>query len=290
MSARYTFHLVDAFAASAAEGCTVAVVPDADGLSTEAMQTLACRLGQPVTAFVLSPRRDDCHRRARVFTPLRELPLSITAAFAAALVTGGLRERFAIEQGVIALEVLRDAEDRMAIAMPRPVFGQIAMPDPDAVARALGLGPESLDPAMPVLAGNAGLLSLLVPVRHRDDLADAAVSPRAWRQVIEKAKVLAALLYTQPAEGRIDAHIVGPLAGPAAWPCEPSMGLSLVSALVAHGRLDEGAPEARVVLRHGCVRGRDVAVEVVYTGRADRDGAVRVEGPVKTVGTGTVTL
>src|SRR5215204_4454642 len=62
---------LDVFTDRPFAGNQLAVVPDADGLSTEQMQALARELGLSETVFAL----EDGHR-IRIFTPAAELPLA----------------------------------------------------------------------------------------------------------------------------------------------------------------------------------------------------------------------
>jgi len=262
------------------------VVPDADGLETAEMSAMARSLGAPLTVFVVTPRRDDCHRRLRVFTPQRELALSVTAAFAAAAAVPSPRASMRFEQGVVSTEVCRE-EEGFSMALARPVAGTLSLPDPGAVAVALGVAADDLDPALPVLAGNAGLHCLLVAMTGVEALGRVQLQPAAWLRVIEKAKVLGALAYVHDAEG-IRARFVGPLAGVAEWPCEPLAAAALLRALVERGvwpTLAAGVT-ARMTVRHDVLAGRDARYALVYTGAADRDDAVTVYGTATVRGEG----
>lgn len=54
----YKFHIVDVFSASSYGGNQLAVLPEATGLSPEAMQKIAREFNFAETTFVL-PRSDD---------------------------------------------------------------------------------------------------------------------------------------------------------------------------------------------------------------------------------------
>ena len=69
------FQQVDAFTATRYVGNPVAVVLEADGLSTEEMARVA-RTNLSETTFVLPPTTDGADYRVRIFTPGTELPFA----------------------------------------------------------------------------------------------------------------------------------------------------------------------------------------------------------------------
>jgi PhzF family phenazine biosynthesis protein len=70
------FEQVDVFADHPYEGNALAVVVDADGLTTEQMQAFARWTQLSETTFLLKPEAPGAHYRVRIFTPLRELPFA----------------------------------------------------------------------------------------------------------------------------------------------------------------------------------------------------------------------
>jgi len=74
MNHRYT--VVDVFTSRPLAGNPVAVVFDADGLDTEAMQAIANWTNLSETTFVLTPTTQAADYRLRIFTPRSELPFA----------------------------------------------------------------------------------------------------------------------------------------------------------------------------------------------------------------------
>lgn len=70
------FRQVDVFAAEAYRGNPVAVVLDADELTTDEMQRFARWTNLSETTFVSRPSTSDAHYRVRIFTPVQELPFA----------------------------------------------------------------------------------------------------------------------------------------------------------------------------------------------------------------------
>lgn len=72
MVSRRFFHL-DVFSERCGAGNPLAVVLDAEGLDTEAMQAIAAWTNVIETTFVLAPSTPEASYRVRIFTPRREL-------------------------------------------------------------------------------------------------------------------------------------------------------------------------------------------------------------------------
>lgn len=70
------YHIVDVFTDTAYAGNPLAVVLDADGLSSRQMQQVAREFNLSETAFVLRATRSDATYRVRIFTPSMELPFA----------------------------------------------------------------------------------------------------------------------------------------------------------------------------------------------------------------------
>ena len=72
----HSFKQVDVFTAVPYRGNPVAVVLDAEGLDTAAMQRIAAWTNLSETTFVLPPSSPDADYRLRIFTPRAELPFA----------------------------------------------------------------------------------------------------------------------------------------------------------------------------------------------------------------------
>src|SRR5262249_12928391 len=70
------YFILDVFTSRPLKGNPLAVVLDADGLSSETMLALAREFNLSETTFVLKPSAPKAERAVRVFTPALELPLA----------------------------------------------------------------------------------------------------------------------------------------------------------------------------------------------------------------------
>ncbi len=70
------FQLVDVFGSDPLTGNPLAVIADAEGLSTEEMQAITRWLNLSETAFLLPPTEAGADYHVRIFTHARELPFA----------------------------------------------------------------------------------------------------------------------------------------------------------------------------------------------------------------------
>jgi trans-2,3-dihydro-3-hydroxyanthranilate isomerase len=110
MQRRYV--TVDVFSDRAFGGNQLAVVLDAQGLSTAQMQAIATEFNYSETTFVLPPRESSNDAHVRIFTPTTELPFAGHPNVGTAFVIARLAEkpparvRFEEIAGVVPLEIL----------------------------------------------------------------------------------------------------------------------------------------------------------------------------------------
>ena len=71
-----SFQLIDVFGTKAFTGNPLAVIADADDLTTEEMQRITQWLNLSETAFLLAPTDTNADYRVRIFTLARELPFA----------------------------------------------------------------------------------------------------------------------------------------------------------------------------------------------------------------------
>jgi len=117
------FRLVDVFGTDPLTGNPLAVIADADGLTTDEMQAIASWLNFSETTFLLPPTDPSADYRVRIFTMAHELPfaghptLGSAHAWAEA---GGQPKQYGVivqECGVGLVTIRRDG-DQLAFAAP----------------------------------------------------------------------------------------------------------------------------------------------------------------------------
>src|SRR6516165_5179853 len=100
---RLNFITVDVFTDRQFGGNPLAVVVDADGLSTEQMQKIAAEFNLAETTFVLPPKSAGHTAHVRIFTPRAEMPFAghpnVGTAFVLATEwKGTIKELFLFEE------------------------------------------------------------------------------------------------------------------------------------------------------------------------------------------------
>jgi len=168
------YSVVDVFTQTPFEGNQLAVFLDAEGLSDDAMQTIARELNLSETSFVFAAERAAA--RLRIFTPDRELPFAghPTIGTAFALVAAGRvahsATEFVLEEriGPVTVRLERAADPFLAWLRTPPIaFG--ARFDAAVCAAALGLQPgDLLGATYPVQIVSAGNPFVFVALRDRE--------------------------------------------------------------------------------------------------------------------------
>src|SRR5258708_26633423 len=199
----YDFAQVDVFAENPLEGNALAVFTDARGLTTEEMQALARETNLNETTFIL-PRAPEIERQlgvqVRIFLTTEEVPFAGHPTLGTAswlywnhptfrgaeqitldLGIGPIPVRFTppqpCEQGVFGTMKQND-----------PIFGEIrnSRQDRDALAAALSLSAEDLDPELPAQVVSTGMAFCIVPLRSLEVAARLRITPQVARAYLDR--------------------------------------------------------------------------------------------------------
>lgn len=143
------FSQVDVFASDGFSGNPLAVVHDADGITTDVMLQITDWTNLSEATFLLPPRHADADYHVRIFCPGRELPFAghpTLGSCAAWLAAGGVPkrpDRIVQECGAGLIPIRRDDERLAFAAPPMTRAGPI---EPDLLAERLDqLGIEPAD-------------------------------------------------------------------------------------------------------------------------------------------------
>ena len=142
------FQMVDVFGSSPLSGNPLAVIHDADGLTSDEMLAITRWMNLSETAFLVSPTTQDADYRVRIFTLRGELPFAghpTLGTCHAWLKSGGEPRGEAIVQecGIGLIDLRND--EMLSFATPAlirdgPVDGEYV----DQVAAILGIRPEDI--------------------------------------------------------------------------------------------------------------------------------------------------
>ena len=117
------FQQVDVFATQPFSGNPLAVVLDADGVTTEEMQHFAPWTSLSETTFILPPTSPEADYRLRIFTPIRELSFAghpTLGSCHAWLAAGGVPRdpNLIVQECGVGLVPIRRSEHGLAFAAP----------------------------------------------------------------------------------------------------------------------------------------------------------------------------
>lgn len=272
------FSQVDVFGSDSCSGNPVAVVLDADALSTEEMQRFALWTNLSETTFVLPPSSPEGDYRVRIFTPELEAPFAghpTLGSCHAWLEAGGEArdpDEIVQECGIGLVRVRRD-EARLSFAAPPLRRSGAASPEEAArVAAALGLDPDEMLAVewvdngfswIAVLLESAGRVLELRPGQLDFDVGAVGFHPPG-------------------SEAAIEVRAFFPVNGVAAEdPVTGSLNAGIAQWLLSGRRL-----QAPYIASQGSAIGRDGRIYVSQ----DEDRTIWVGGRCETVISGSVEL
>ncbi|MDP9050453.1 MAG: PhzF family phenazine biosynthesis protein [Acidobacteriota bacterium] len=182
----YEYALVDVFAEKSLEGNALAIFIDARGLTTGEMQAIARETNLCETTFILPRDPEIEHERGvhvRIFTVQEELEFAGHPTLGTA---SWLHLNHAVLRGTdkITLDLRVGPIPVTFIASDGPgVYGTMRQNDPtfgsihnrSAVAAAIGLSPDDLDPALPIQTVSTGMPFCIVPLRSLEAASRLAI-------------------------------------------------------------------------------------------------------------------
>ena len=282
---QYRIIYLDAFTTEPFSGNPCAVLPEADGLTDDQMQKIACETNLSETAFVLPSEKAAV--RVRYFMPYKEIPFAghPTIATAFMLAQEGRvpakeaisRVDFEFNIGVLPVEIHWDANRRpvrAVMAQTAPTFGAVA--DPQDLIPNLGLHRKDLLDSGPIQVVSTGVPFLIIPLIDMSSLRKARMDRSRLLSVLKDHQVDAAYLFCP---GGIDPEtdFQGRLFSPGGVSEDPFTGSAVGAAgayAVRYGMLS--GPELTVEQGHMVGRPGRGTVKILQS--ADQIVSVKVGG------------
>jgi PhzF family phenazine biosynthesis protein len=257
----YSFKQVDVFTQTPFGGNPVAVILNAEGLSTAEMQQIAAWTNLSETTFVLPPSSDQADYRLRIFTPKQELPFAghptigsahavIESGFAAAQ-QGQIRQECLA--GIIPLSVQETPTGQQILA--QAPSAQITSINPEVLSLlTAGLGVE---PTVPPLRVDVGPVWIIADLGSADTVATLNPDMASLTKLSEMAQATGVTVFGQANDGIAKMHVrsFAPAQG---IPEDPVCGSGNVSvaAFLLHSNLINSYGN-EYVARQGMQLGRD---------------------------------
>jgi trans-2,3-dihydro-3-hydroxyanthranilate isomerase len=298
---RHRFITADVFTDRIFGGNPLAVLPDARGLASAQMQSIAREFNLSETVFVLPPDDPAHSRKLRIFTPAQEIPFAghPTVGGALVLAATGALELTGETTRVVFEELAGPVPVTIRTAGGEPAFAQLTAPvapevrpapAADAIAAMLSLTPADLRSA----AGLPAFVSCGFPLLIVE-LADAAALGRArldhalWQRLLADAWSREVYLVSRAAavpEADFQVRRFAPAAGIAEDPATGGAAAALGGWLGLRETPAEGT--TRHLLAQGIEMGRPSRLEIEIDKRAGEVAAVRVGGSAVLVSEGTI--
>lgn len=275
------FTTVDVFTDRQFGGNPLAVVTNAQGLSTERMQAIAAEFNLAETTFVLPPKDPRHTAEVRIFTPKAEMPFAghpnVGTAFVLSRagtsygkpVTGD-RLVFEEKAGLVTMDIRRDGGAVVATRLAAPVplsFGEEIAPEIVQRACSLDAAALKLDVHRPIV-GSCGAPLLFVELASREALRSAAPRPEVFARELPRDRIVGIHLYVQAPDGVIDVQtrMFAPEHG---IPEDPATGAANVALI---GLLTHHRPETDLNFARTIGQGFDMGRPSVLEASAEKKG------------------
>ena len=293
------FYTLDVFTTERFGGNPLAVVPDATGLTTEQMQTIAREFNLSETSFVLPPRADGTHH-VRIFTPASELPFAGHPTVGTALLLNELDgkastgQRLVFEEGVgnVIVEVRCEGGTCFAeLEVAQPVEVRPSPLNVNGLAALLSLSPSDIDVNAPApTAASCGVRFLLVPLASVDALARSRLDLTRWAADLQNTwapQVYPYVLIDGRAGGNVRVRMFSPAFG---IPEDPATGSAAAAFAAFMASLDPNAGDRKWTIQQGIEMGRPSTLYARSARRADGSTGVYVGGHAVRVSEGSLLL
>jgi len=286
---------VDVFTDRKFGGNPLAVVLEAEGLSTAEMQAIAAEFNYAETTFVLPPRDPKHTAEVRIFTPKAEMPFAghpnVGTAFMLAHLGRITGDKLVFEEkaGLVPMDIVREAGKVVStrLAAPQP-FTIVETVEAALVAEACGLDAGDIVGA-PVVA-STGNNFLFAEVTSRATLKRAVGRTDVFARHFPMARTVGIHLYVAAEEHgvKIQSRMFAPLFG---VPEDPATGSANVSLAGLLAQRDPRADLAfSTVIGQGFDMGRPSVLEGAAEKKAGKIVATYIGGRSVPMMSGTIEL
>jgi trans-2,3-dihydro-3-hydroxyanthranilate isomerase len=295
---KLSYTTVDVFTDRKFGGNPLAVVPDAQGLSTERMQAIAVEFNYAETTFVLTPKDPAHTAHVRIFTPKAEMPFAghpnVGTAFVLASMGRVTGDSLVFEEkaGLVPMEIVRDKGQVVATHLLAPQKLSVGEEvSTELVAEACGLAADRIETAIhrPIIAA-CGVTFLFAELKSRADLAAAQGRSDVFARHLPMDRTVGIHLYVRAKEGEIDiqTRMFAPLYGVPEDPATGGANVALIG-LLAH--LDRRADlTLRQTIGQGFDMGRPSILQAWAEKKAGKVVATKIGGRCVPMMNGTIDL
>lgn len=273
----YDFVQVDAFTHKPLYGNPAAVVFDADDLTTETMQKIAREMNLSETVFILKPTSSDADYRARIFTPMSEMPFaghptvaaahSVLARYPDMANASLLRQECGI--GIVPVEVIpSEAGPLLRMTQGAPSYRDSSL-SRATVAKMLGCAESDLADS-PFQVVSTGVPWLIVELSRLDAISALNPDQGLTARECKALRACGVTVFAERGDGgpvRIRARTFAPGEGVAEDPVCGSGNGSVAAYIARHKHAGEAA--GSYIAEQGIEIGRDGEVHASWEREGD---------------------
>lgn len=241
------FKTVDVFTDQQFGGNPLAVILNAEGLSTAEMQAIAAEFNLSETTFVLPPEDTAHTAHIRIFTPRQEIPFAGHPNVGTAYVLGriggifgnAIKDRVTFEEkaGLVEIDLMTEngAVTGATIEAPQPLsLGEKLLPE--TIAKACSLSADDIkttnhEPVITI----SGMAFAVAELKSRETLSKAVPVTDVFAKKLPTNLATGVLLYVHHEAEGADIHVrmFAPLHGISEDPATGSANITLIG-LLAH--------------------------------------------------------
>jgi trans-2,3-dihydro-3-hydroxyanthranilate isomerase len=242
---KYRYYICDVFTDTHFGGNQLAVLPQADGLSSQQMQQIAREFNFSETTFVFPPKTGHT-RHVRIFTPAREIPFAGHPNVGTAFVLASIGEfgeiksahtvTFEEDAGLVSVAI-HESDGKIAsceLTAPQAVSFGKTLPVP-LVAAAISVDAKDVvTKTHGPQVTSVGLPFVMVELTDRSVLERAGINMNGFEGLVAQDVMPDVYLYTHANDGfDIRARMFAPLSGVPEDPATGSANCALAG-LLAH--------------------------------------------------------
>src|SRR3954467_12690036 len=245
MAVKYRFFIADVFTDRPFTGNQLGVLPDAEGLSTRAMQAVAREFNFAESTFVFPPSAPSFAAKVRIFTPKAEMPFAGHPTIGTAAVLAHLKRvkvpgTAVLEEniGPVPVEITAEAA---RLVVERPVEVAPERPQSEAVAAALSLARASVEEAW---FADSGVRFCSSPLKDRAAVDEAVLDRAAWSKHF--ARAWAPSLYFFSGEQNLYSRMYAPALGVEEDPATGSAAVAMAGQIGGRLQAPQGTIHRRI--------------------------------------------
>ena len=284
----YQFIQADVFTDRPFTGNPLAIFPEAEGLSTEEMQSIAKEMNLSETTFVLPATDLKAQLRLRIFTTSSELPLAGHPVVGTCFILAQ-RGIFSLEEGTnrihqecgagvlpVDITVSDGKVDQVVMTQSPPRFFD-EYTDRKLLADSVGLSEDQLLPdELPAQVVSTAVPQLMVPARSLRHMDKIELDVVAMKKVLATTRSDSFMIFTRECvhdEATVHARMFAPTMGIVEDPATGSAAGALGAYLVRRG-LVKAEPTAHILVEQGYEMGRPSSIHVEVD--TDEHGPIEV--------------